>query len=118
MACPKTVDGLVFPTENGTIIYNSNIHQQCWRPLLCEIGLMDLVRDVDGHEVERPRYVFHSLRHAAASLFIEQGLSPKKLQAIMGHSSIQVTYDIYGHLWKDAESDAKAVAQIKANLLG
>jgi hypothetical protein len=29
MACPKTVDGLVFPTENGAIIYNSNIHQQC-----------------------------------------------------------------------------------------
>jgi integrase len=118
MACPKTADGLAFPTANGTIIYNSNIHQQCWRPLLRDIGLIDTGKNEDGEEIEIPRYAFHHLRHAAASLFIEQGFSPKKLQAIMGHSSIQVTYDIYGHLWKDAESDAKAVAQIEANLLG
>jgi len=118
MACPKTGDGLVFPTENGTIIYTSNIHQQCWRPLLRVLGLMKIDKNKDGEEIEIPRYTFHHLRHAAASLFIEQGFSPKKLQAIMGHSSIQVTFDIYGHLWEDAEGDAKAVAQIEANLLG
>ena len=118
MPCPKTADGLVFPTENGTVIYTSNIHQQCWRPLLRALGLMNTGKNEDGEEIEIPRYTFHHLRHAAASLFIEQGFSPKKLQAIMGHSSIQVTYDIYGHLWKDAESDARAVAQIEANLLG
>ncbi len=82
------------------------------------IGLMDTVQDADGNEIERPRYNFHSLPHAAASLYIAEGMSLKKLQVLMGHSSIQVTYDIYGHLWKDAESDAKAVAQIEATLLG
>jgi hypothetical protein len=40
-----------------------------------------------------PRYGLHSLRHAAASLFIEQGFSPKRVQALMGHSTIQMTFE-------------------------
>jgi len=64
------------------------------------------------------KYTFHSLRHAAASLFIEQGLSPKRIQAIMGHSSIQVTYDRYGHLFNNDEADQTAMQAIEARLLG
>jgi integrase len=36
----------------------------------------------------------------------------------MGHASIQVTFDTYGHLWKTADDDAKAMAQIEKRLLG
>ncbi len=64
------------------------------------------------------RFRFHDLRHAAASLLIETGMQPKKVQSIMGHSSIQVTYDLYGHLWQDSEADAKTMARIEAGLLG
>jgi integrase len=60
---------------------------------------------------------FHSLRHAAASLFIEQGWNAKKVQTVMGHSSIQVTFDVYGHLWSDTKSDLEAMAQLEARLL-
>jgi integrase len=43
-------------------------------------------------------YEFHSLRHAAASLFIEQmQWSPKRIQTVMGHSSIVMTFDGHGH---------------------
>ena len=41
---------------------------------------------------------FHDLRHTYASLLIEQGAHPKYIQEQMGHSSIQVTMDIYEHL--------------------
>jgi len=37
---------------------------------------------------------------------------------MMGHSSIQVTFDIYGHLFPSPDDDAKAMAQIEARLLG
>jgi hypothetical protein len=37
------------------------------------------------------KYSLHALRHAAASLFIAQGWTPKKVQTVMGHSSIAVT---------------------------
>ena len=67
--------------------------------------------------IEDPRHTFHALRHVAASLFIEQGWTPKKVQTVMGHASIQVTFDTYGHLWKNTEGDLEAMAQIEARLL-
>jgi integrase len=39
------------------------------------------------------------------------------VQAIMGHGSIQITFDLYGHLWETAEDDATAMAQIEARLM-
>ena len=45
------------------------------------------------------RIRFHDLRHTYASLLIEQGAHPKYIQEQMGHSSIQVTMDTYGHLF-------------------
>ena len=49
------------------------------------------------------RMPFHSLRHTAASLLIaHEGLNPKQLSAVIGHASIQLTYDTYGHLMSDA----------------
>ncbi len=63
-------------------------------------------------------YNFHTLRHAAASMLIEAGLNPKKVQAVMGHSSITVTYDTYGHLFADDEADQRAVKSIEDRIFG
>jgi len=35
----------------------------------------------------------------------------------MGHSSIQVTFDVYGHLFPTADDDQKAMAELEAQLL-
>jgi integrase len=117
LACPRTRTNLVFPTENGRIHSNTNVHKQCWRPLLRAVGLVEMVPDAIGNAREKPMATFHALRHVAASLFIEQGWAPKKVQAVMGHSSIQVTFDVYGKLFPDAESDQDAMAQLEARLL-
>ena len=65
-----------------------------------------------------PKYSMHNLRHAAASLFIEQGFSPKRVQALMGHSTIQMTFDVYGHLFPSQDSDQEAMRQLQARLVG
>ena len=44
-------------------------------------------------------------------------MQPKKITTIMGHSSIQITFDLYGHLWELPEKDAKAMAEIETRLL-
>ena len=44
-------------------------------------------------------------------------MPPKKIQTIMGHGSIKMTFDLYGHLWENLEADAEAMAQIEARLL-
>jgi integrase len=41
---------------------------------------------------------FHDLRHTCAALLIAQGAHPKAIMERLGHSSIQVTLDRYGHL--------------------
>ncbi len=41
---------------------------------------------------------FHALRHTFASLLIEQGESLAYVRDQLGHASIQITVDIYGHL--------------------
>ena len=67
---------------------------------------------------EVARYGLHALRHACASLWIEQGHNPKQIQVLMGHSSIALTYNVYGHLWKDAAADQRAAESVQARLLG
>lgn len=52
------------------------------------------------------KYTAHIFRHAAASLWVEQGMNPKRVQALVGHGSIQVTFDVYGHLFEQVERDA------------
>ena len=49
---------------------------------------------------------FHDLRHFFASMLIAQGESAKYIQDQLGHSSIQVTFDTYGHLFPQSRRDA------------
>ena len=114
--CPATDSDLVFPSRNGRVHTNSNIHKQCWGPLQLHVGLTSQCHE--RTRAVRPRFPFHVLRHAAASLFIDQGWPPKKVQIVMGHSSIQVTFDTYGKLWNDHEVDLMAMASLEKRLLG
>lgn len=51
---------------------------------------------IDTYEYFKVR--FHDLRHTFASLLLQQGESPVYVKEQMGHSSIQVTVDLFGHL--------------------
>ena len=48
--------------------------------------------------VVRRVVVAHTLRHTCASMLIEAGLSPLRLQRWMGHHSAAFTLEVYGHL--------------------
>ena len=50
---------------------------------------------------------FHDLRHTHAAMLIAQGEHPKVIQSRLGHSSIQVTLDTYGHLFDGLDDDAE-----------
>lgn len=49
---------------------------------------------------------FHDLRHTHAAILIAQGEHPKVIQLRLGHSSIQVTLDTYGHLFEGIDQAA------------
>ena len=51
-----------------------------------------------ANEFQLPHFSAHILRHTALTRLAESGIEPKTLQTIAGHSSIQITMDIYVHL--------------------
>lgn len=95
--CPAGEHGLVFPNWIGNIETLGNITNRGWYPLCRHAGLT--TTNDDGRVVAK--YHLNTLRHIKASLEIELGRSPKKIQEVMGHEDIKMTFDIYGHLFKD-----------------
>ncbi len=53
-----------------------------------------------------PYVRIHDLRHTAASLMLAQGIQPKLISEILGHSRIGVTLGIYSHLYEPARQEA------------
>lgn len=51
-----------------------------------------------------PALRFHDLRHTCASLLIERNVQMKAISRQLGHSSIQITMDRYGHLLPSVET--------------
>ena len=95
--CPKGCLDLIFPNGRGNVESLTNIYKRCWQPLQVKCGLVIDSGETDARDepIMEPRYGFHMLRHAAASLFIQYlGWTPKRLQTVMGHSSIDMTFDL------------------------
>lgn len=76
--------GLVFTTQRGTLINPSNLRQRSFIPLLKKAGLPSTVR-------------FHDLRHTCATLLLKERARPKEVQSLLGHKTIAMTMNNYGH---------------------
>ena len=53
-----------------------------------------------------PHIRFHDLRHSAATLLLAEGVHPKVVQELLGHSSISMTMDVYSHVLPSMQQDA------------
>lgn len=100
---------LVFPNGAGNPESYQNILHRHWTPFCVSLGLTRISR-VGGENRTAARYSLNCLRHGAVSIRIWQGWQPKQIQVFAGHSSIQVTMDIYGHLWRE-EQQARSMAE-------
>lgn len=109
---PTSEDGLVFPNGAGKPESYANLYHRLWTPLMASAGLAD--QDKRGKVT--PWFALHALRHVACSLWIEQAVPAKKIQAWAGHASIQFTLDRYGHLWSDDTSDQAIVRSVEQAL--
>ncbi len=120
LACPKGDLGLVFPNGAGNVEVLSNIYRRGFGAVQEKCGMVvDTGRkNKDGDPIMRPKYGMHALRHFCASWMIALSFPPKRLQAIMGHSSIQMTFDTYGHLFPNAEDDHAKLAVGELSLVG
>ena len=106
---PESLADLVFPNSVGKVQNYSNIYNRVFKPMLIDNCIVD--------EEGKPKFGIHALRHAAASLFIEQGWNPKKIQTLLGHASINMTMDVYGHLFENAEEDVSMFEKLEMDLM-
>lgn len=66
--------------------------------------------------MQKPAFTIHSLRHTFASIQIQIGLDPKRIQTRMGHSNILHTLNFYGHLWRDPARDLEEMTEISKKI--
>lgn len=90
-------DGLVFTTINGNPVGSSTFRTMMIR-IVANINKDREMNSNDGHYEEFEHCYMHSLRHTFATRCIEKGVQPKMLQKMLGHSSLQVTMDLYVHI--------------------
>lgn len=70
-------------TPIGTPIDNANLTHRFQRHLA---------------QARLPRQRFHDLRHACASLLLAQGVNPRVVMEVLGHSQVTLTLDTYSHV--------------------
>jgi integrase len=111
LACPKGEAGLVFPTGTGQIEHHKNMLRSL-EPILKAAGVVD--------KAGEPKYALHAFRHFFASWCINRKadggreLPPKVVQSLLGHGSIVMTLDRYGHLFPRGDDNAELAAASRA----
>ena len=83
---------LVFPNAHGGPMEGSYFLRRKFAPMLKRAGL--------------PHIRFHDLRHTAATLLLMQGIHPKIVSEMLGHSTVSITLDTYSHVLPDMQRDA------------
>jgi integrase len=116
LACPKGPLDLVFPNGAGRPESHANIVQRGLQPTMIAAGLTKKNRTA--------KYTgLHALRHFFASWCINRRvdggleLPLKVVQARMGHSTIAMTADVYGHLFPRGDDSAELAAAEKSFLV-
>lgn len=99
LECPHSTQRLVFPNWQGNVECRANIWGRCWQPLQQAAEVVT----TEG----RGKYNFHSLRHFHASVLIQDGATPREVMDEMGHAGISITFDTYGHLFQEDDSQRK-----------
>jgi integrase len=80
----EILEELVFPSPDGSILDPDNLYHRYFLPVLAKAGIRKIR--------------LHDLRHTFGSQLIQSGASIVYVKEQMGHYSIQVTVDTYGHL--------------------
>ena len=83
-------EDVVLSSPRGSWVRASSWRQRFWNPAVEAAGLQRPLR-------------FHDLRHTHASWLIAKGAHAKAIQERLGHSSITVTMDTYGHLMPEID---------------
>jgi integrase len=116
---PGVLD-LVFPNGEGNPESHANICNRGFYPLQIAgaVTIDTGEKDEQGEPILGAKYGFHTLRHFFASWLIDAGHQIKEVQVMLGHSTLAMTADTYGHLFPDEDGNrAKRMAAAQIALV-
>ncbi|WP_310603763.1 tyrosine-type recombinase/integrase [Anaerosporobacter sp.] len=96
------MDNLVFTTKNGTPIQEVYI-VKCLNTVTEKINRIEHQQALYENRDPIPfeKITPHTLRHSFATRAFENGLAPKTVQELLGHSNINLTMNLYTHVTQD-----------------
>ncbi len=104
----RSGDDLVFGRSLGEAFYASTVDGRAKRAWTVA---NKHEREAAERERREPELLvpisLHFCRHTFASLMIDAGANPKAIQEFMGHSKIQTTFDVYGHLLPGSRDEVR-----------
>jgi integrase len=133
-------DSLLFPTKTGGAELYTNFRSRVWAPILGEAGFAEQTAGKRKYWVRknkserrkgestvarvetrtqtywRPFFSPHAGRHFAASALIAANCSPKRLQNFLGHERIELTMNVYGHLFPDQQAEEDLADAIESQV--
>jgi integrase len=89
----KRSGGEWVPNQAGKPMDRCGFSSRRWKPLLRRAGLPHSIR-------------FHDLRHTCATLLLSQGVNPKVISEILGHSDVAFTLSVYAHVLPSMQQQA------------
>ena len=124
LTCPKGELNLVFPNGLGKVEGIASIHGRGVGQTLMVAGVTVETgeKNKSGKPILKPKYSLHKFRHFYASWLINRkeegglGLPPKMVQERLGHSTINITMDLYGHLFPAGRDHYEELAAAEAAL--
>lgn len=88
----------VFHGPQGGLLRDDNFRKRVWQPLLASCT-PERVKKGEIAEAVPPQTHFHDLRHTHVAFLIDAGWDLKSISDRLGHSSVAITGDRYGHLF-------------------
>lgn len=110
----KGLENLVFTTRNGTPVQESYVVKR----LAAVTNKMNRLEACEAKKENRTPYTFetitpHTLRHSFATRAFENGLAPKTVQELLGHSNMNITMDLYTHVTHETKKqEMKKMAKV------
>jgi integrase len=84
--------GRVFPTTVGTPTARQNLARRSFKPLI--------------RAAKVPNLRFHDMRHTFATLMLKNRADLNTVSRMLGHSSVKITLDVYGHVVPGMQKEA------------
>jgi Phage integrase family len=92
ISASRPADSRSLANAVGLPLHPGNLRTRSYLPLLERAGV--------------PRLRFHDLRHTTATLLLGEGIHPKVVSEMLGHSTITIILDLHSHVTHTMQHDA------------